>query len=77
MVDLWINDRLSLHERFVLTLGSRFTTTTCTGALRTARQQSVPAHGQSAHSRNLGRGFRAPDLGQLYYRFQNHCTSTK
>ena len=32
MADLWINDRLSLHERFVLTLGAVSTTTTYTEA---------------------------------------------
>ena len=72
MVDLWINDRLSLHERFVLTLGSRFNHHNLYGSHFVPRVSSLFRLTDNLRIRGtLGRGFRAPDLGQLYYRFQN------
>ena len=72
MVDLWINDRLSLHERFVLTLGSRFNHHNLYGSHFVPRVSSLFRLTDNLRIRGtLGRGFRAPDLGQLYYQFQN------
>ena len=72
MVDLWINDRISLHDRLTLTLGGRFNHHSLYG------NHFVPHAGALFRaSRNFrirgtfGRGFRAPDLGQLYSRFLN------
>lgn len=72
MVDLWINDRVSVHERFVLTLGSRFNRHNLYGNHFVPRASGLFRVTQNLRIRgNLGRGFRAPDLGQLYFRFQN------
>ena len=72
MVDLWINDRLSLHERLILTLGGRFNHHNLYGSHFVPRVSSLFRLTDNLRIRGtLGRGFRAPDLGQLYYRFQN------
>ena len=72
MVDLWINDRVSVHERFVLTLGSRFNRHNLYGSHFVPRASGLFRLTQNLRLRGtLGRGFRAPDLGQLYFRFQN------
>ena len=72
MVDLWINDRISLHERFVLTLGGRFSRHNLYGSHFVPRVSSLFRVTENLQVRGtFGRGFRAPDLGQLYYRYQN------
>ena len=72
MVDLWINDRLSLHERLVLTLGSRFNHHSLYGSHFVPRASGLLRITEKLRLRGtFGRGFRAPDLGQLYYRYQN------
>ncbi|MCY3777550.1 MAG: TonB-dependent receptor, partial [Candidatus Aminicenantes bacterium] len=72
MVDLWINDRVSVHERLVLTLGSRFNRHNLYGSHFVPRASGLFRVTQNLRLRGtLGRGFRAPDLGQLYFRFQN------
>ena len=72
MVDLWINDRISLHERFALTLGGRFSHHNLYGSHFVPRVSSLLRVTENLRVRGtFGQGFRAPDLGQLYYRFQN------
>ena len=72
MADLWINDRLSLHERFVLTLGGRFNHHSLYGSHFVPRASGLFRITENLRIRGtFGRGFRAPDLGQLFYRFQN------
>ena len=72
MVDLWINDRISLHERFVLTLGGRFNHHNLYGSHFVPRVGGLFRVTENLQVRGtFGRGFRAPDLGQLYYRYQN------
>ena len=72
MVDLWINDRVSLHERFILTLGSRFNRHNLYGSHFVPRASGLfRVAGNFRLRGTVGRGFRAPDLGQLYFRFQN------
>ena len=72
MVDLWINDRISLHDRFVLTLGSRFNRHNLYGSHFVPRASGLFRVAGNLRIRGtVGRGFRAPDLGQLYYRLQN------
>ena len=72
MVDLWINDRISLHERFVVTLGGRFNHHNLYGSHFVPRVGSLFRVTENLSVRGtFGRGFRAPDLGQLYYRYQN------
>ncbi len=72
MVDLWINDRVSVHERFVLTLGSRFNRHNLYGSHFVPRASGLfRVAGNFRLRGTVGRGFRAPDLGQLFFRFQN------
>ncbi len=72
MVDLWINDRVSLHERFILTLGSRFNRHNLYGSHFVPRASGLfRVAGNFRLRGTVGRGFRAPDLGQLFFRFQN------
>ena len=72
MADLWINDRLSLHERFVLTLGGRFNHHSLYGSHFVPRASGLLRITENLRIRGtFGRGFRSPDLGQLFYRFQN------
>ena len=72
MADLWINDRLSLHERLVLNLGGRFNHHSLYGSHFVPRASGLLRIAESLRIRGtFGRGFRAPDLGQLFYRFQN------
>ena len=72
MADLWINDRISLHERFVLTLGGRFNHHSLYGSHFVPRASGLLRITENLRIRGtFGRGFRAPDLGQLFYRFQN------
>ena len=72
MADLWIDDRISLHERFVLTLGGRFNHHSLYGNHFVPRASGLLRITENLRIRGtVGRGFRAPDLGQLFYRFQN------
>lgn len=72
MVDFWINDRVSVHERFVLTLGSRFNRHNLYGSHFVPRASGLfRVAGNFRLRGTVGRGFRAPDLGQLFFRFQN------
>ena len=72
MVDFWINDRVSLHERFILTLGSRFNRHNLYGSHFVPRASGLfRVAGNFRLRGTVGQGFRAPDLGQLYFRFQN------
>ena len=72
MVDLWINDRVSLHERFILTLGSRFNRHNLYGNHFVPRASGLfRVAGNFRLRGTVGRGFRSPDLGQLFFRFQN------
>ena len=72
MVDLWINDRVSLHERFILTLGSRFNRHNLYGNHFVPRASGLFRLAGNFRLRGtVGRGFRSPDLGQLFFRFQN------
>ena len=72
MVDFWINDRVSLHDRFVLTLGSRFNRHNLYGSHFVPRASGLFRVAGNFRLRGaVGRGFRAPDLGQLFFRFQN------
>ncbi len=72
MVDLWVNDRISLHERVALTLGGRFSHHNLYGNHFVPRVSSLFRVTENLRVRGtFGRGFRAPDLGQLFYRYQN------
>lgn len=70
--DVWLQDKLRLSGRATLDIGGRITSHSLFGT------QAVPKAGLVvrlsdgwAVRGSFGRGFRAPDLGQLFYRFAN------
>ena len=72
MVDLWFNDRIALHSRLSLSLGGRFNNHSRYGKHFVPRASALFRVTDDLRLRGaVGRGFRAPDLGQLYFRFQN------
>jgi outer membrane receptor for ferrienterochelin and colicins len=68
----WVQDRLSLAPRVTLTLGARFDDNSAFGSAWSPKAAlNVRAGAPVSLRASYGRGFRAPDLGQLYYRFLN------
>ncbi|HTV56429.1 MAG TPA: TonB-dependent receptor, partial [Terriglobia bacterium] len=70
--DLWAQDRIQLASPLLLTIGVRYQHHSLYGS------HTVPKIGLSyritnhlAYRASFGYGFRAPDLGQLYYDFAN------
>ncbi|MBI4906118.1 MAG: TonB-dependent receptor, partial [Acidobacteria bacterium] len=70
--DGWLQDRIQLFSRATLTIGGRYQNHSGFGG------HFVPKAGLVVRAVNhlmlragYGHGFRAPDLGQLYYRFAN------
>ena len=72
MTDGWIHDRIQPHPRLSLSVGGRFNSHSRYGTAFVPRVglllRALPALRLRA---SWGQGFRAPDLGQLYFRFQN------
>ncbi|MBL8204514.1 MAG: TonB-dependent receptor [Blastocatellia bacterium] len=65
-------DRISLANRVTLTLGGRFDHNSIFGnAVSPKAAVNVRVHELFRARFSYGRGFRAPDLGQLYFRFLN------
>lgn len=72
MIDVWLQDRLALYDRLILTLGGRYHDHSRYGAHAVPRIGALFRVTESVRVRaSFGRGFRAPDLGQLYFRFFN------
>jgi outer membrane receptor for ferrienterochelin and colicins len=72
MVDGWFNDRIQAHERLTLTLGGRLNSHSLYGTHLAPRVGTLFRVTDNLQLRaSWGQGFRAPDLGQLYYRFLN------
>lgn len=72
MIDVWLQDRLALRDRLILTLGGRYHDHSRYGAHAVPRIGALFRVTESVRVRaSFGRGFRAPDLGQLYFRFFN------
>jgi outer membrane receptor for ferrienterochelin and colicins len=69
---VWAQHRFAVDDRFTTTVGLRVDRHSRFG---TAVSPKVAANARVTDELNLraayGRGFRAPDLGQLYYRFLN------
>lgn len=70
--DVWLQDKFQLTSFATLDIGGRITNHSLYGT------QAVPKAGLVVRLNDnwsvrgaFGRGFRAPDLGQLYYRFAN------
>lgn len=68
----WAQDKISLTNRMTLTLGLRYDAHSIFGS---AASPKIGLNFRASDRINLraswGRGFRAPDLGQLYYKFYN------
>lgn len=70
--DVWLQDKLQLHSRATLDFGGRITSHSLFGTFAVPKVGLVVrlTDGWAARA-SFGRGFRAPDLGQLYFRFAN------
>lgn len=69
---LWVQDRLSLTPRLSVTLGARHDRHDVFGSALSPKAALLYRATAGLRLRaSYGRGFRAPDLGQLYYRFLN------
>ncbi len=72
MGDAWFNDRIQAHPRLSLTLGGRLNNHSLYGTNLVPRAGLLFRAAENLRLRaNWGQGFRAPDLGQLYFRFLN------
>lgn len=72
MTDLWIHDRIQAHPRLGIEIGGRLNSHSRYGTALVPRFGILFRAAPSVTLRgSWGQGFRAPDLGQLYYRFQN------
>lgn len=69
---IWGQDKISITNWMTLTLGFRFDDHSIFGsAISPKVGLNVRATERISLRASWGRGFRAPDLGQLYYRFYN------
>ncbi len=72
MVDAWLHDRIQAHPRLTLTVGGRLNSHSLYGSQFVPRAGALFRATEALRLRaSWGRGFRAPDLGQLYFRFLN------
>lgn len=72
--DYWLNDRF-VWGRFTATVGGRFQRHSLFGSYAVPRAGLVYKLNDHWILRgSFGKGFRAPDLGQLYFRFANPAT---
>ena len=68
----WAQHRLSVADRLTTTVGVRVDRHSAFGTAVSPKLAANVRVFEGLHARaSLGRGFRAPDLGQLYYRFLN------
>jgi len=70
--DFWIQDKWTAHSRITFTLGGRVTKHSLFGGAAVPKAGAILKLSDSWIVRgSYGMGFRAPDLGQLYFRFAN------
>ena len=70
MTDAWFQDRIQAHPRLSLTIGGRLANHSVYGTRMVPRIGLLLRATSSTRLRaSFGQGFRAPDIGQLYYRF--------
>lgn len=68
----WAQYRVSAGDRVVATVGARLDSHSAFGSAYSPKVAANARLAEGLHVRaSFGRGFRAPDLGQLYYRFLN------
>lgn len=70
--DYWLQDRVQITSRLLATVGGRITQHSLYGTYTVPKAGVVYRFTDRLSLRgSFGKGFRAPDLGQLYYRFAN------
>jgi outer membrane receptor for ferrienterochelin and colicins len=70
--DVWLQDKFRISSRATLDIGGRVTSHSLFGAWAVPKVGLVVRLSDRWTARgSFGRGFRAPDLGQLYFRFAN------
>lgn len=70
--DVWLQDKFTLTPRLTFTAGGRVTNHSMFGRAAVPKAGLVYKISNNWIARaSIGFGFRAPDLGQLYYRFAN------
>lgn len=70
--DVWLQDRIQPFDKLTLTLGGRYQNHSLYGDHLVPKVGIVYRVAEHWIARgSFGKGFRAPDLGQLYYRFAN------
>jgi outer membrane receptor for ferrienterochelin and colicins len=70
--DVWLQDKLQLTRRATLDVGGRVTSHSLFGTRAVPKVGLVVRLSDHWTARGaFGKGFRAPDLGQLYFRFAN------
>jgi outer membrane receptor for ferrienterochelin and colicins len=68
----WAQDRISVGRPATLTIGLRYDDNSAFGSAWSPKAAiNVRISSVASARASYGRGFRAPDLGQLYYRFLN------
>ena len=70
--DVWLQDKWTVNRRLTLTAGGRVTAHSLFGNAAVPKAGAILKLSDAWILRgSFGLGFRAPDLGQLYYRFAN------
>lgn len=68
----WAQDKINITDRLTLTLGARFDNHSAFGnAFSPKAGVNFRVNDSISFRASWGKGFRAPDIGQLYYRFSN------
>lgn len=69
---IWVQDKIALFDRLSLTLGGRYDHHSIFGSAVSPKVGlNFRVNDMVSLRASWGRGFRAPDLGQLYYQFAN------
>jgi len=69
---VWLQDKLNITNRLTLTFGGRFDHHSIFGSATSPKVGlNYRINDNFSVRASWGRGFRAPDLGQLYYNFRN------
>lgn len=70
--DIWLQDKWTVNRILTLTAGGRVTSHSLFGSAAVPKAGAIVRLNDNWILRgSFGMGFRAPDLGQLYYRFAN------
>jgi outer membrane receptor for ferrienterochelin and colicins len=73
--DAWLQDKWTVNRMLTLTAGGRYTSHSMFGSAAVPKAGAILKLNDNWILRgSFGLGFRAPDLGQLYFRFANPAT---